>query len=324
MPHSNKRKRQAWLDNSIAKRARRPESKTISLGEGYSQDALPDAPPISSELESVVFTHASVATQHPDDPKMVNYERLEFLGDAQIELMATLVVFERYSSATPGKMSAAREKLCRNDTLAQYCRDYHFDKRLKTSFQPGEITDWHKIQGDVFEAYVAAIVLSATNQNEGFETARAWLTKLWEPKLQSLGLSVPQDVRSKEELAKKVLAKGIKLSYVEDRPPIMNKHEGTETYFMGCYITGWGYQNQHLGSGHGRSKNEAGQNAAAYALSNRPLLSDIITKRLEYLEQKKAEEEAAAAANMADDAAPFKKESLGNGGLDGRNTLRNG
>lgn len=269
-----------------------------SSHEGHSQGVprkRPELPFIKEEYEKSVFTHASIAVQHPEDPKMVNYETLEFLGDAQIEHIASLVIFERYSKFTPGKMSTVRELLVKNDTLSQFSRLYGFPQKLRISSGANNPQHLPKIQADIFEAYVAAVILSDPDPSNGFATARKWLTELWEPLLATLGMAVlqPKDIKSKEQLAKTVLAKGIKLNYVEEREPVLIQEKGQSTYFMGVYLTGWGYDNQHLGSGTGESKNAGGQNAAATALQN-PLLEDITAKRTAYLEEKKKEEEIAA------------------------------
>jgi len=228
---------------------------------------------------------------------MVNYERLEFLGDAQIEHIASLVIWDRFPTAAPGKMSSMRETLVRNETLNKFSRMYGFDKKLNFAHTSGPMTisqkEWQKVMADVFEAYVACVILSDTDYHRGFETAKAWLTSLWQPLLKPLEQTLMNakidDRRSKEELGKTVLAKGIRLTYVDEKERILDKARGTYTYFIGVYLDGWGFDNQHLGSGRGESKGIAGQEAASNALRN-PLIEEIIKKRTAFLEQKKVDE----------------------------------
>ncbi|KAK5092156.1 hypothetical protein LTR70_005761 [Exophiala xenobiotica] len=267
----------------------RPENGTLSTG-AHSQ-GKPPLPPIATRLEKAVFTHASLAVQDPDKPEHVNYERLEFLGDAHLELMASQVIFERYSSSTPGKMSAIREELVKNDVICKFARHYGLDKRLNIGIGNMQPRDWVKIHGDLFEAYICAVVLSDPDPHNGFDTAKKWATALWEPILSRLGMTMVTDVKSKEELGKALLAPAVKLNYVNERQPVADKAKGTQTYFIGVYLNGLGCDNQHLGSGTGQSKNAAGQEAARKALEN-PLLDILKAKRAAYLEQRGKERAA--------------------------------
>ena len=234
-----------------------------------------------------MFTHASVVAQPLDDPRPFNYERLEFLGDAQIELIASLIIYDRFQASTPGKMSTVREALVGNDTLSKFSRMYGFDKKLRIKPGAHGPKDWTKIHGDLFEAYVAAVILSDVDLHYGLDTATRWLTQLWLPKLQELALKTmpPKDMQSKEILAKSVLVKGAKMQYQEDEPPIFDKARGKQTFFMAAIYTGLGYENQYLGSGQGENKNLAGQDAAKHALQN-PILEDIKKKRAAFLEER--------------------------------------
>lgn len=275
---------------------KKSRSENVAPSHGQPSQDLPELPEIHTRFHRPVFTHRSTGEQYPDDPTLVNYERLEFLGDAQLEHIASLVIFERYNSASPGKMSSLRESLLRNNVLCDFSRMYGFDKKLQIGACISEITKEHliKIHADVFEAYVAAIILSDEDYHRGFNTAQTWLTALWEPMLAKFGmpLLVSNDVKSKEDLARTVLAKGIKLNYVDEKPPMFVKSRGQTTYFIGVYLNGWGYHNQHLGSGQGQNKSEAGQVAARNALGN-PLLEDIKVKRAAHLLEKEKLEQAA-------------------------------
>ncbi|KAJ9651403.1 hypothetical protein H2198_009318 [Neophaeococcomyces mojaviensis] len=275
----------------------RPENDHPPSSGEPSQGKPPTLPSILTKYEDAVFTHCSVAVQSPDSITMVNYERLEFLGDAQIEHIASLVIWDRFPSAAPGKMSTMREALVKNETLNKFSKMYGFEKKLKFAHTSGSLgisqKEWHKVMADVFEAYVACVILSDTDYHRGFETAKTWLMKLWQPALGLLESTLVNpkidDRRSKEELGKMVLAKGIRLSYVEEKERVQNKAKGTCTYFIGVYLDGWGFDNQHLGSGEGESKSIAGQEAANNALKN-PLIEEITKRRAASLEQKKAEE----------------------------------
>ncbi|KIW23987.1 uncharacterized protein PV07_09727 [Cladophialophora immunda] len=248
-------------------------------------NGLPPLPQIHEKYRSVVFTHPSQAPGNVH----ASYDRLEFLGDAYLELFATQLIFDRFPSLDPGKMSQIRESLVRNETIGQYASLYGLDKQIQSykQFQNQAPHAWLKIKGDVFEAYVAAVIL--TDADEGRQ-AKKWLHQLWDPKLQAaLNANNAPSKKSKEELAKKILAKGVKINYVDEKEPVVHYGQGKETYFIGVYLTGWGWDNQYLGSGKGSSRVEAGQAAAAAALSNRPLIDEIAAKKAESYVQRDKE-----------------------------------
>lgn len=229
----------------------------------------PPLPPIlDKRLEDAVFTHPACGKSHD-----ATYDRLEILGDAYIELIATRVVWEKFPGISSGRISQIRELLVKNDTLAGFAQTYAFDRRARV---PANYSDqskrWTKTKGDIFEAYVAAVILSRSL--DGYHVAEQWLTGLWLPKLASLGQQ-RTELRSKEALAKKVMGKGIKLEYIEEQSAVEHKGSGTQTFFIGVYLTGWGWTKKHLGSGQGPSKVAAGDEAARNALSDIALISDI-------------------------------------------------
>ncbi|KAL2351822.1 ribonuclease III domain-containing protein [Cryomyces antarcticus] len=221
-------------------------SKDLNLNE-----PLPPLPPISDpHYAQAPFNHSSTA--HLDRSSAVNdlsYERLEFLGDAYVEIMATRIIFSRYPHLPAGRQAQLRELVVKNVTLAQLAQGYDFGKRVRISNQEIESAGenaWTKILADVFEAYVAALVLSSPA--DGFETVEAWL---------------------KME---------------------MDKSTSTQNYFLGVYLTGWGHVKQHLGSGTGQNKVQAGANAAADAMErNKDLIEACSKMKAEFDLQRKAE-----------------------------------
>ncbi|KAL4959903.1 ribonuclease III [Aspergillus stella-maris] len=239
-----------------------------------SSEHLPSLPPIlDDQLEKAVFTHPGMS-KHPK----TTYDRLEILGDAYIELISTKLIWTRFQQIPSGRISQIRELLVKNETLAEYATQYGLDKRaLVPPEHSAQAKRWTKTKGDIFEAYVAAVIQS---QPAGFAVAETWLSELWSQKLEALEESSDWHTHSpaKELLARKIMGKGVKLKYIDERNPI--QHEGGKsTFFIGVYLTGWGWSNKHLGSGQGLNKTIAGNKAAQQALENRDLIQDIVASK---------------------------------------------
>ncbi|RJE26088.1 ribonuclease [Aspergillus sclerotialis] len=238
-------------------------------------DFVPRLPPIAdSSLEKAVFTHPGVGNNDG-----ATYDRLEILGDAYIELMATKLVWERFRELPSGRISQIRESLVKNETLSEFASKYGFDsKALVPRDYLGQPKRWIKTKGDIFEAYVAAVILSDTAN--GYKVVEDWLTALWTPQLTTTKAQTIC-LNAKEALAKKIMGKGIELRYVDERPPIQLEG-GKQTFFTRVYLTGWGWNNTHLGSGQGPNKAIAGDQAARQALQNEELISEITSVKEAY------------------------------------------
>lgn len=283
-----------------------PSSKTSSEPRPYNghQSTLPPLPEIEDKsLVSTLFTHPGTLSGHTSTKVDTSYDRLELLGDAYIEVIATRLVFSRFPKMPAGRLSQQRELLVKNETLAQYALAYNFDEKgqLPVSMKQGgqdSKKKWTKTMGDMFEAYVAAIVLS--DPTSGFETAEGWLTSLWENKLSKQPSIETQaaDPNAKVQLANKIMGKGIKLNYLDEAPPQELRKEGKLIFQIGVYLTGWGWENTRLGTGKGLSKQEAGAKAAADALVN-PLTAQVASVKTRLISEKILESNGVKVENEA-------------------------
>lgn len=177
-----------------------------------------------------------------------------------------------------------------------------------------------KVLGDVFEAYVAAVVLD--DPVGGVETLEGWLRALWVPLLSGDGMPSSASATShlhsdtlnnanasaspkmdfpkmdfpKVELSRKIVSKGIKIEYRHEVDPeevrrhTRQRHDGKEVFKIGCYLTGWGYEGVCLGVGDGLNKTEAGNEAAIKAMGN-AVTKEVEGKKREFDEGVKRERE---------------------------------
>lgn len=264
---------------------RRTSATAKQIGYNGNSDTLPKIPEIPDKsLETAAFTHQGILGAHQVNDVNMSYERLEFVGDAYLELIATRILFLRFPDLPAGKLSQRRQLLVNNETLAGFSLAYGFDTRahlpqdirLSRNHTPGKI--WTKTMGDIFEAYVAAVILS--DPHDGFSKVEACMTELWEPLLSNLEEEL-LNMNAKVQLGAKILGKGVKVTYRDEKEPEMMKKEGKILFHIGVYISGWGYQDVHLGSGKGWNKSEAGNRAATQAMSS-PLTAEIAAVKKEF------------------------------------------
>ena len=261
-----------------------------------SPNVLPKLPPILiPELEEKVFIHRGAYDKQ--GRLQYNYERLEYLGDSYLELMARRLAYQYFPDWDEGKLSGFCQDLVCNANLATYSLAYCLDDRLQlnqkhfwsvTSGGNNARSGMTKIMGDVFEAYIAAVIES--DPSNGFKVVETWLTTLWKPLILKYENKLPVNPEAKVELSKKLLGVGIKVEYTEERKPTQLNNGKVPNYYFGAYLTGWGWKRQKLGSGEGPSKQEAGQWAAMEALQN-PLTAVVAAVKREYDALVKAERE---------------------------------
>ncbi|KAL5352853.1 hypothetical protein ACLOAV_002801 [Pseudogymnoascus australis] len=258
---------------------------------------LPALPPVlTPALEKSAFTHSGALPTNagPQD----SYERLEWVGDAYIYLLTTLLISKTFPALQPGRCAQLRELCLKNETLASYARQYGFDKRYQIPKDFAVNTPQTKVLGDVFEAYVAAVIYS--DPKDGIEKVSNWLKALWAGtlskeileqdevnKASQTGPAVVATTSAKQELATQIVSRGIRLTYKDADTPGKDPVTGFPLYT----------KNKLLGSGTALGKKEAGAKAAEEALK-RDLYVYREKKRI-FDEMNKAKKEAAEAAKNA-------------------------
>jgi ribonuclease-3 len=273
-------------------------------------------------LAAGAFIHQGFSNGRVND---VTYERLEWIGDAYIYLLSALLISKTFPSLLPGKCSQLRERLVKNVTLADYARYYGFAERaqLPESFHPGspqpaKDQDRTKVMGDIFEAYVAAVILS--DPANGLKRATAWLKDLWGMTLRkeiiqqeksgytmdsplwnlrgANGLDDPTAATKgpppnpKEKLQSLIGSKGTRLEYKDVGP--VKKDDATKLplFTVGVYLTGWGVKDKQLGTGTANGKKDAGMKAADMALKDKKLMSVYVEKKRIFQAQMELERQA--------------------------------
>lgn len=202
------------------------------------------------------LTHRSYAFEYAA-PDVVSNERLEFLGDAVLELVSSDLLYRRFPRAQEGELTNMRAALVRASTLAAFARQLQLGPHLRLG--RGEETtggrDRDLLIASAFEAVLGALYLDA-----GVRAAKALAEPLLRDELSRIteGKAI-KDAKSRlQELAQARL--GITPSYrvLSESGP---SHERT---FEVEVLIG----QLAAARGVGRNKRQAEQNAAAAALAD--------------------------------------------------------
>ncbi len=132
--------------------------------------------------------HSSYVHEHPEEESGSN-ERLEYLGDAVLELVITELLYHRFPQASEGQLSKARSGVVNESRLAATARELDLGSHLLLG-RGEESQSGHEkpsILADALEAVVAAIYLDG-----GLEAARGVIHGLLEPVAEQSILRAPK------------------------------------------------------------------------------------------------------------------------------------
>jgi ribonuclease-3 len=203
------------------------------------------------------FTHRSYLNENKATGLEHN-ERLEFLGDAVIELIVTDELYHKYPDKTEGDLTAYRSALVNAITLSKVATKLGVNDHLLLS--RGEAKDLGRarqyILANTFEAIVGAMYLDG-----GYQTAAGFIKKHLMPLIDEVvARRLWIDAKSRfQELAQEKI--GVTPSYktVREAGPDHDK----------CFTVGVFVGTDEVATGEGRSKQDAEQDAAEQALSKR-------------------------------------------------------
>lgn len=205
------------------------------------------------ELIWQALTHSSFSNEQKIN-KYKNYERLEFLGDAVLELLSSQFFFETYPEMPEGEMTKLRSSMVCELALAYCARDISLGDYLLLGkgeeATGGRMRD--SIISDVMEAVIGALYLDG-----GLTVADAFVKKYILSDLESKQLFYDSKTILQEEVQKE--GKLLTYELVSEIGPDHDK-----IFVMEVKIDG-----QMAGKGQGRNKKTAQQQAAYQALLER-------------------------------------------------------
>lgn len=208
----------------------------------------------NKDLLTQAFLHRSYLNEN-SGINLPHNERLEFLGDAVLELVVTDHLYRTYTEKPEGELTAYRAALVNTNTISDAARKLGFEDYLLLS--KGEAKDTGKarayILANTFESFIGAVYL-----DQGYDTAKNFIHAHLLPEL--------------VVIIKQGLWRDAK-SYVQEQS---QEHEGVtpsykvlhesgpdhdKTFTVGIY-----FRNEKIAEGKGSSKQEAETAAARNAL----------------------------------------------------------
>ena len=202
------------------------------------------------------LTHSSYSSEHRMNYAL-NNERLEFIGDAYVDAAVGAELFMIMKDAPEGVLSKNRADVVREESLADAAREIDLGNYIYMGKGEEATGGRNKdsILADTFEALIGAIIIDG-----GYEEGRKVILSLLQRKIKlAVEGKLRQDYKTmlQEKLQEKDHEAKIKYNTVSESGPDHNKTFTVEVTIGG--IT--------LGTGSGKSKSKAEQEAAKDALS---------------------------------------------------------
>ncbi|MDA2916267.1 ribonuclease III [Nitrospinae bacterium AH_259_B05_G02_I21] len=205
------------------------------------------------DLLELALTHTSFAHEQPEPTE--HNERLEFLGDAVLDLVLSEYLVRTFPQAPEGELSKRRSHLVNEGALAQRARLLDLGDHLRLG-RGEELTggrDKSSLLAGVYEAVVAALYLEA-----GYDRTRAVVVAQFADVLEDVAsVGPPTDFKSRLQERCQEVGKGLpSYTVVAQLGPDHDK-----TFEVEVVIS-----ERCLGRGTGKNKREAEQAAARQAL----------------------------------------------------------
>lgn len=205
---------------------------------------------VDKQLLIDALTHRSFVNEHKES--RTHNERLEFLGDAVLELIVSVYLYESYPSRPEGELTSFRSALVKTDSLAETSKELDLGESLLLSKGEEETGGRTKnfLLANTFEAIIGAIYL-----DQGYEKSKEFVHMHLIQKLDNI-IKNRTDIDSKTKIQEIAQAK-YKVTPVYE----VTKEEGPDhnkEFTVVIKIKG-----KIIGEGSGTSKQRAEEDAAS-------------------------------------------------------------
>ncbi|WP_342430564.1 ribonuclease III [Neobacillus sp. FSL H8-0543] len=207
----------------------------------------------NEKLLKQAFTHSSYVNEHRRKPYEDN-ERLEFLGDAVLELTVSQFLFKKYPMMSEGELTKLRAAIVCEPSLVTFANELNFGSLILLG-KGEEMTGGRErpaLLADVFEAFIGALYL-----DKGLDIVIGYLERIVFPKINEGAFSHVMDYKSQlQELIQRDGIGVIEYRVLLEKGPAHNKE----------FVSRVSLNGEEIGIGSGKSKKEAEQRAAQMAL----------------------------------------------------------
>lgn len=207
----------------------------------------------NGNLLEQAFTHSSYVNEHRN-LNLSDNERLEFLGDAVLELLVSRFLYQQFPKVPEGKLTKLRASIVREESLAKFAVECHFDQYIRLG-KGEEISGGRtrpSLLCDLFEAFLGALYL-----DHDLETVEKFLATVVYPQILAGAFSHEMDYKTHlQEVLQQSGDTEIEYRLIKEEGPAHNRQFWTEVYCEG----------KRIGTGQGKSKKLSEQAAASNAL----------------------------------------------------------
>lgn len=204
--------------------------------------------PRNKRLYKLALLHKS-ASEFTKSGAVLNYERLEFLGDAVLGAVIAEILYKFFPRKSEGDLTRLRSKIVSRESLNEIATLMGLDKEV---IAKSDISKNKHIYGDVFEAFIGAIYL-----DQGYLKTKRFIEKHILPKYFNL-----QDLVTIDKNYKSRLIEWGQKNKIELNINTIETQSGRKSKFVSTISI----EDVVMGKGSGASKKEAEQHSAEKAI----------------------------------------------------------
>lgn len=213
--------------------------------------------PGNRSLYKLALLHKS-ASKYTKNGTVLNYERLEFLGDAVLGAIIAELLYKFFPSKDEGFLTRVRSKVVSRESLNELAINIGLDKAVVAK---SDISKNKHVYGDVFEAFIGAMFL-----DQGFVNTKKFIEKFIFPNFFNIRELVTVDRNYKSRLIEWGQKNKQELAFIN-----ITENSRSRRDHFNCIISVGG---EVMGSGTGASKKEAEQNAAKIVIDGLTKVAD--------------------------------------------------
>ncbi|AZZ67293.1 ribonuclease III [Lactobacillus johnsonii] len=203
----------------------------------------------NEKLLEDAFTHSSYANEHPGRK---DYEKLEFLGDAVLELAVSDYLYRHFPRLNEGELTRMRSNIVRTEGFSEFAIECGFPEEINLGKgeEKAGARKRKTLLEDVFEAFNGALFL-----DQGMPAVQHFLHLTVYPLIAEGDFNASRDYKT--ELQERLQVNGpVKIEY-----QVISEDESRPSFKVQLLVNG-----EKVSEGQGRNKKAAEQQAAQAAL----------------------------------------------------------